>query len=160
MTTIDEIKQCKYSIIDIEYKVSARTSREEVDALFSGDIALKEKVAEVIDDYVYENNLKPKYERLSELLQMNEKTIKQCLARGGTSNRITRPFLYKLVVGLKLSLEQANELFSISGGGVLKSDCIEDLVCINAIRDKDDIKEFIKEYNKYTRGKIMSTLSY
>ena len=96
--------------------------------------------------YVEKNNIKPKYFGLEEICQLSETTLKKSVA--GTI-KITRPFLYKLTVGLHLSLEEANNLF-VRCGGELREDCVEDYICRNALRDGDDIMKFIDEVNKYT----------
>ncbi len=113
---------------------------------FEQNKELNNEVRKVINKYVEENNIKPKYFGLEEICQLSETTLKKSVA--GTI-KITRPFLYKLTVGLHLSLEEANNLF-VRCGGELREDCVEDYICRNALRDGDDIIKFIDEVNKYT----------
>ena len=110
------------------------------------DLALE--ISDIIEDYVEEHQLKPKYEKLEELTQLSSTTIKHTI-KG--RDRVTRTTLYKLCVGLGMSLDAANKLFR-KCGGVLKEDCLEDFICIRAIEDGDDIDRFIDDYNHYTQG--------
>ena len=62
--------------------------------------------------------------------------------------RATRTFLYKYVVGLKMTVEEANEFFKLCGGE-LREDDPEDLICLRALEDGDSIYDFCDEYEKY-----------
>ena len=153
MVTKEEMENKKF--LKEDNKVAVRVTAPEMKK-FNAAIELTERVGEIIGDYVDEHNLKPKYEKLSELLQMNEKTIKSNISG---KNNIQRTFLYKLCVGLHMTIEQANELFEMCGGK-LKEDCCEDYICKCALRDGDDIKSFIEDYNKYSENSKLKTLQY
>lgn len=65
----------------------------------------------------------------------------------------SRNLVYKLVVGLKIPLEEANELFALCGGP-LTLDCQADKICMYALRDGDSIEHFIEQFEQYTKIKI------
>ncbi len=109
--------------------------------------ALNNDVYDVINNFAKENNIRPKYYGLETICQLSESTLKKSVA--GTI-KITRPFLYKLTVGLHLSLEEANKLFA-KCGGVLREDNIEDYICMKALIDGDDIIAFMNQFNEYTQ---------
>ena len=69
------------------------------------------------------------------------------------SDKVTRKFLYKFAVGLKMSIEEANQFFALCGGE-LHDDYLEDCICKCALRDKDDIYSFIDEFERLTGSKI------
>ena len=108
---------------------------------------LNNEVYKVINEFAKNNNIKPKYEGLEEICQLSETTLKKSVA--GTI-KITRPFLYKLTVGLHMSLEEANKLFA-KCGGILRDDCVEDYICMRALEHGDDIMKFIDQFNEYTQ---------
>lgn len=70
------------------------------------------------------------------------------------SDKVTRKFLYKFTVGLKMSLEEANQFFALCGGE-LHDDSLEDCICKGALRDGDDIYSFIEEFERLTGSKIV-----
>ena len=153
MVTDQEMKG-KYSYVSADEGTSLRVSAAEM-RKFNTSLELSSEVADLIVDYVTKNNLKPKYEKLSVILQMSEKQIKNSL---NGNLRITRGFLYKLVVGLKIDRESADKLFE-KCGGVLKDDCCEDYICMCAIRDGDSVKQFVQDYNKYSEGKPLNIIN-
>ena len=120
------------------YQVTAAEMRR-----FEANKTLNDKVYKKITDYTKKNNIKPKYEGLEEICQLSSTSLKKSCA--GTQ-KITRYFLYKLTVGLHMSVEEANELFKLCGG-VLAEDNIEDFICYKALLDGDDINRFIDEFN-------------
>ena len=70
------------------------------------------------------------------------------------SDKVTRKFLYKFVVGLKMSLDEANQFFAHCGGQ-LHDDSLEDYICKCALRDEDDIYTFVEEFERLTNSKIV-----
>ena len=48
-----------------------------------------------------------------------------------------------------MNLEEANEYFELCGGP-LSTKSIEDYICINALRDKDNIQQLIDDFKKHT----------
>lgn len=70
------------------------------------------------------------------------------------SDKVTRKFLYKFAVGLKMSIEEANKFFILCGGE-LHDDSLEDYICKCALRDKDDIYVFVDEFERLTNTKIV-----
>ena len=117
---------------------------------FEQNKSLNDDVYKVINDYTKKHDIKPKYEGLEEICQLSETTLKKSVA--GTI-KITRLFLYKLTVGLHLSLEEANMLFA-KCGGALREDCKEDYVCLKALEHGDDILTFIHQFNEFCKDKF------
>ena len=105
-------------------------------------------IGDIINAYAKEHNIKPKYDGIEELTHISVSQIKQMI--NGRTN-ITRTSLYKLVVGLEMSLEEANKLFRMFDHE-LSENCREDFICIKALKDKDKITDFINEYNQYSKG--------
>ncbi|MCR5402221.1 MAG: hypothetical protein K6E91_00155, partial [Butyrivibrio sp.] len=127
MVTVEEIKKRTFNtkLSDItsknrEYQVSDAQMAPYLEDY--ADLALE--ISDIIEDYVEKHQLKPKYEKLEELTQLSSTTIKHTIKR---RDRVTRTTLYKLCVGLRMSLDEANELFR-KCGGVLKEDCLEDFI--------------------------------
>ena len=117
-----------------------------------GELALD--VSDIIEDYVREHQIKPKYEGLEEITNLSTTTLKHIVSG---RDQITRTILYKFTVGLGLSRDVADELFS-KCGGTLKEDCVEDYICIKALQDGDSVVQFINDYNRYTRGKQLKNI--
>ena len=89
------------------------------------------------------------YDLIGDMCLIAETTFKKTV---NSKIPVTRKFLYKFVVGLKMSIEEANKFFSMCGG-TLKEDNPEDLLCIRALEDGDSIYDFCNDYEKYF-GKI------
>ena len=66
---------------------------------------------------------------------------------------MTRTFLYKFTVGLKLTVDEANKFFDLCGGPLYEK-CFADYICLRALEDKDDIEVFIKQFELHTGRKI------
>ena len=78
--------------------------------------------------------------------QINEDTLKKTILG---KIKVTRTFLYKFTVGLKLTVEEANGFFNLCGGPLYER-CMADYICIQALKDKDDIEVFIKDFELHT----------
>ncbi len=106
---------------------------------------LPNEVDVVINEYCARNGFKRTNSVIADSCHTNEKTFREYL---NGRRPITRQFLYKLVVGLSLTLEEANELFDMCGGELTDA-CREDYIVKRAIRDNDEIDAFIENFNKY-----------
>lgn len=146
MVTKEEMK--KFGVVDDdkERKASYHVTADEM-RRFAVNAELNNKVYNKINEYAKKHNIKPKYEGIEDRCQLSASTLKKSCA--GTI-RITRLFLYKLTVGLQMDIDEANELFTLCGGP-LNEHSPEDYICINALRDKDDIIHFIDQFNEYIR---------
>lgn len=72
-------------------------------------------------------------------------TYKQYISGSGLP---TRPFVAKLAVGLKLTVDQANELFRLHSGELnLSNDA--DYVTFHALKDHDTIYDYEKDLEHY-----------
>ena len=130
MVTEKEMAERNFTVTSIDRKASYHVTADEM-RRFAVNAKLNDLVYNKIDDYVREHNIKPKYAGLEDRCQLSESAIKKSCT--GTI-RITRLFLYKLTVGLKMDVEEANELFALCGG-VLNEDFHEDYVCYKALKD-------------------------
>ena len=145
MVTSEELAAIKF-VEHKEVKCSAFVTDSEL-SRFSGNRNLSEMVYQKVTKYAKENNIKNKYESMIDVCQISDTSLKKSCT--GTQ-RITRTFLYKLAVGLKMSVEEADELFALCGG-MLSRDNLEDYICIKALEDKDDIMVFIDQFNHYIK---------
>ena len=90
------------------------------------------------------------YEEILDKCQISVTALKKTIKN---DIKPSRNLVYKLVVGLKISLEEANELFVLCGGP-LTLDCQADKICMYALRDGDSIEHFIEQFEYYTKTKI------
>lgn len=141
MVTKGDLTNIKF-IRHEELKSSAFVTAADI-SRFTDNRKLADKVYDKIKSYSKENNIKNKYESMIEICQISDTSMKRSC--NGTQ-KITRTFLYKLTVGLKMSLDEANEYFMLCGGPLTEF-CLEDQICRCALRDKDDILVFIKQFN-------------
>ncbi len=86
------------------------------------------------------------------LCQISVTAFKYAVA-GKKGNTANRHFLYKLAVGMKMTIEEADVLFELEKGP-LSDECLEDMICYCALRDHDSIYEFIDEFEEKTNYKI------
>ena len=143
MVTIEELKTKKYISKSDENKASFHVTAADLKR-FEVNKELNMKVYNKITKYTAEHNIKPKYSGLEEICQLSETSLKKSCA--GTQ-KITRYFLYKFTVGLKMDPEEANGYFSLCGGS-LREDDLEDYICLKALKDGDDIIHFINQFNE------------
>lgn len=92
----------------------------------------------------------PAYEKMEEICLISVTSLKKTM---NGSQHITRNFLYKLAVGLQMSVEEANRFFALCGG-VLNEEYMADYICIHALLDHDSIHDFCDQFEKYTGIRI------
>ena len=154
MTVSKELIQARtFTCIEFqEEKVSYHVNDADMSRFMSQNKILALKIAEIKLNYENTNNLgsNKSYDELEEVCRISVSTMKKTIK--GTI-KPTRNFLYKLTVGLKMSLDQANDLFSMCGGP-LTDQCMADLICIKALEDGDSIDHFIEQVQHYTGIKL------
>lgn len=144
MVTEKEMAERNFTVTSIDRKSSYKVTASEMKR-FEVNNSLALMVYNKIKEYTTEHNIKPRYEGLVEQCQLDASTLnKSCSGK----IKITRHFLYKFTVGLKMSVDEANKFFILCGG-VLADDNIEDYICKKALEDKDDILLFIEQFNEY-----------
>ena len=89
-------------------------------------------------------------EWIADHCQISEDTLKKTII--GTT-KVTRTFLYKFTVGMKMTVDEANKFFELCGGPLYER-CMADYICMKALKDKDDIEVFIKDFERHTGLKI------
>ena len=129
---------------DDRQKVSARVTYTDMNSRFQ-DYDLPDMLEEVLAAYCIEHGIQNRYQTVGDLCQLNEKTVRNMVSGATDANR---PFLYKFTVGLKLDLDKANELFAKCGGELYEKNKA-DYVVMHALMDKDDIYDFLDEYEHY-----------
>jgi len=111
---------------------------------------LREKIRNIMwekaDEYRSKYNVKMSdYSIIEKCCRIPQDTMKKAL---NGRYRITRNFLAKFTVGLKLDIEEANSLFKKHSGELnLTNDF--DFIVYHALRTKDDIDYFINEVYEY-----------
>lgn len=146
MVTLEELKSKNFTFTKKEEKKSFHVTAAEM-RRFDANKGLGLKLYSKIDEYTKAHNIKPKYSGLEEICQISETSLKKSCA--GTQ-KITRQFLYKFTVGLKMSVAEANEFFVLCGGA-LREDDAEDYICKRALEHGDDIIHFIDQFNKFIK---------
>ena len=68
--------------------------------------------------------------------------------------KITRKLLYKFVVGLGMTVDEANEYFILCGGPLNPQYNPEDYICAKALIDKDSIHQLVADFEKHLSLKI------
>lgn len=151
--TKEDIKNVKYREYILEDN-SMRLSNSDIARFTDKEKKLAKKISAIKLKFEMEHDYSSNkaYEELADLCQISVTSFKYAVSckKGNTANR---HFLYKLAVGLKMSIEEANELFELEKGP-LSDECLEDVICYCALRDKDTIYDFIDEFEKETNYKI------
>lgn len=147
MVTEEELKhffELKSTCTKTSYQVTALELAHFVD----NDIKLAELISDRKKQYEKENKVSATaaYFDIEEKCQISTDAFKKAMCG---NRKITRKFLYKFTVGLKMNLEEANEYFELCGGP-LSTKSIEDYICINALRDKDNVQQLIDDFKKHT----------
>jgi hypothetical protein len=112
---------------------------------------LREKIREIMwekaDEYRSTNNVKtPDSDFIELFCQIPKDTLKKAI---NGKYKITRNFLAKFTVGLKLEMEVANLLFRECSGELNMTNDF-DYIVYNALKSKDDIDFFMNELREYT----------
>lgn len=133
-------------------KTSSRVSTKELSHFIDNENALRDMISRKKLLYQNENNLSAlaAYEQLEDECQISVDTMKKTISG---RIKVTRNFLYKLAVGLHMTLGEANKYFELNGGE-LRESCLADYICIHALLDHDDIAVFISDFEKHTDSKI------
>lgn len=150
--TISELNKQQFKCIEYEVeKMVLHVNASDMSRFMLQEKELANKIGKIKLRYEIEHGLKPMpaYERLEEQCQISVSTMKNTI---NGKIKPTRNFLYKFTVGLKMTLESANELFVLCGGP-LSQECKADYICIKAL-GKDDIYHFIDQFQEYTKMKI------
>lgn len=132
-------------------KSSMRVSAEEMCRFEQDTNTLRRKISGRKIQFDKEfNNSHSSYEKFANACCLNASTVKKTIAG---SIKITRTFLYRMAVGMHMTVEEANEYFSLCGG-VLREECVEDYICIHALKDGDSIELFLEQFEEFTKAKL------
>lgn len=127
-----------------------RTEQGVADEFKKREHQLVKNVCDYLMKLYYKPNMKMInfYAQIENKLRIAPDTMKKLLRR--TTTTISREMLYKIAVGSGMDTDTANSFFAMSKGGALNPDSLSDLIVINALRDHDDIGDFIQEYREKT----------
>ncbi len=133
-------------------RTSYRVTATQMQDRFPDSRTLAAKIMQRRWQYEEEQGLKPTpaLEKMAEDCQTSVTTIKKIV---NGSQKITRNFLYNFAVGLKMSVDEANEYFCMCGGS-LREESKADYICIRALIDGDSIYEFIEQVEEFTGIKL------
>lgn len=153
--TENDVKKVNIKCVQYEPELcSDRISDSEMARFSENEKKLAYAIATIKLNFAKEKNISSTkaYEVLADMCQISVTAFKYAISctKGHTANR---RFLYKLSVGLQMEIEEANELFELENGK-LSEHCLEDLICMCALRDKDNIYDFIEEFEMRTESKL------
>lgn len=151
--TDNDLKNVKYKEYPMEI-CSMRLSAADASRFSDKEKQLAKKISTIKLKYEMEHGVSSNkaYEDLCDLCQISVTAFKYAVA-GKKGNTANRHFLYKLAVGMKMTIEEADVLFELEKGP-LSDECLEDMICYCALRDHDSIYEFIDEFEEKTNYKI------
>ena len=148
MVTDEELRN-RVFIEALPDEVSMRVTEADFAELSDkAELALRKKIRAKkmeFDKKLNNSGFSSSYGRFAEACSVSEEAVKKTIAG---SVKIKRTFLYKMAVGLKMSIEEANEYFELCGGK-LRSDFREDYICIRALEDGDDIGLFLEQFKEF-----------
>lgn len=151
MVTEEDIKN-KFFAEDRNGDTSLRVTAEEMRGFEENSRKLPRMIGARKIQFEKEfNNDRSSYEKFANACCLNASTVKKTIAG---SIKVTRTFLYRMVVGMHMTVEEANEYFILCGGA-LREECIEDYICIRALEHEDSIELFIEQFEKYTKAKLL-----
>lgn len=91
----------------------------------------------------------------------NDQLEEDCLIPADTmrktilgTTKCTRNFLYKFTVGMRMTVDEAKEFFSLCDGPLYER-CMADYICKKALEDGDDIHVFVEDFEKNTGIKLV-----
>lgn len=154
MSVTKEDMDVKFKCVEMPSLASTyNVNDSDMSQFFDQDKKLAKKIASVklkFDVEYCEGKSTRGYDMILDQCQISVTALKKTIKN---DIKPTRNLVYKLAVGLKMSLQEANELFVLCGGP-LTEDCQADKICMYALRDGDDIFHFIEQFEHYTNIKI------
>ena len=112
-----------------------------------GSNELRGMVSNLVNDKKKEFGYKNIEDLMEELCNIPISTYKKYM---GGKNRIpTRPFMAKLCIGLKLSIDEANAFFRAQGGELNLTNDV-DAIIYYALETRDTVEEYEKELAEKT----------
>ena len=152
MVTKEEMKRFE-NLKKTEIKSSYKVSADEISHFRTNELYLADLMAERKKRYEKENKVSATtaYLDIEEKCLIKMDTFKKIMTG---QRKITRKLLYKFVVGFGMTIEEANEYFVLCGGPLNPDYDKEDLICHNALRDKDSIHQLLSDFEEYANLKI------
>lgn len=145
-----------YEFEMIEYCAEKSSFLPTFDELTHFDIQEKElmqKVRKKKLEYAKEHNFSSEraYDQLEIDCLISADTMRKTIV--GTT-KCSRKFLYKFTVGLHMSVDEANEYFTLCDGPLTEK-CKADYICISALNESCDIQEFVDFFEDNTGIKLV-----
>ena len=151
MVSLEEIRERTFEDNGSE-ETSMRVSVEEMYRFEDDAKKLARKIAARKIQYDKEfNNNHSSYEKFANACGMSASTVKKTISG---SIKVTRTFLYRMAVGLHMTIDEANEYFALCGGILREDSSIEDYICIHALKDGDTIEMFSEQVEQFANTKI------
>lgn len=151
MVTKEEMQQ-SFNKEKQEERVAYQVTLEEMGRFDDNKAELAEMISDRKKLYERENNISAinAYLDIEDMCQIKMGQMKKVMCG---KFKITRNFLYTFVVGFKMDIDEANEYFKLCGGPLAK-DNPADYICLNALRDEDDIQSLVDEFDDFLNIKI------
>lgn len=148
MTTREMLKQfrIKQASVSLEADRSLYlTTGKDLSAPREKMNRLRKKIADDINELTYERGgiLEQAYAYVDAHCHIAPPTMKKALQG---NSRITRKLLYKYTVGMRMSVNQAQEYFELQGRRLSNESDEEDMITLNALRDSDSADNLIEEF--------------
>jgi predicted methyltransferase len=141
---IEGIEFMSYGIIEPTRKKSSyRVSPGEMVRWDGNSIELRKMISDLF--FKYAKNTKKTYDCTTEKCQIPEDTMRKIL-NGRCA--ISRHFLAKFTIGLKIDKEKADKLFELHSGELNPTNRF-DYIVMCALRDGDEFDDFYEDVKKY-----------
>ena len=151
MVTKEELEQ--FDMVEKEtINVSKRVTAVELSMFEDNNYELGDMLSERKKQYEKEKGVSATqaYFDIEDMCQISKSQFTKVICG---SRKATRTFLYKFVVGFKMTEEEANKYFDLCGGPLTRKNK-EDYICLNALRDKDSIEQLVSDFEKHLELKI------
>ncbi len=122
-------------------RMSARFSKEGLKNLPRKDEEKYKELNVKVSDLVYERC--EGYKNLYVKTNINPESLRKTI-RGSTKRKITREMLAKFVIGIGLTVEEANKLFSLQSYPLDGSNVLLDAVVLHCLQNQLDISGFFE----------------
>ena len=122
-------------------ETSGRFAPEKLKTLPGSDTAKMQELKIKLDRIIYDKNISNSSFESRTNIKMN--TIRKSI-NSPSGRRIPRITIAKFVIGLKLSIDEANELFALESYPLLPEMVLLDAVVVHCLQNHYDIDEFFE----------------
>ena len=156
MTTAEMLHQLRDHQADLSSeadRLSVLTTGQELSAPRERMNQLRKKIADDVNELTHKGGgiLDRAYAYIDAHCHIAPPTMKKALQG---NSRITRKMLYKYTVGMRMTLDQAQEYFELQGRRLRNDSDEEDLIVYNALKDGDDADSLLEEFSRHLGKKL------